>query len=298
MRIGFIGTGNIGKPMANQLLNAGMNLLVHDVRQEAAQSLVDDGAVWVSSPKEVARLSEIVCTCLPGPLEMKDVVFGENGIADNLRDGSLYIDYTTNSSALVKRVHGVLADRGVDMLDAPVSGGMEGAETRDITMLVGGDAATFQRAKPILGAIAKTVIHVGGIGTGSICKVAHNSASFARSLALIECLTLGVKAGVDAGVMLEVFQKCALGNNFDLHVRMPSTIFRGDFSPRFALKTAFKDIRLAIELAEQFDVPTEVVSICEKEMALAMDKGLSDLDSSVFLTLQEARAGVEVRIGS
>ncbi|MDP7578896.1 MAG: NAD(P)-dependent oxidoreductase [SAR202 cluster bacterium] len=297
MQVGFIGTGNIGQPMASHLLNAGLKLLVYDVRKEAAQSLVDGGAIWVNSPKEAARLSEIVFTCLPGPSEMEDVMFGENGVAGNFSHGSLYIDFTTNSPALIRRVHGMLAEKGVAMLDAPVSGGLEGAKTRDLTMLVGGDAAEFQRARPILEAIAKTVIHVGGIGTGSICKVAHNSASFARSLALIECLTLGVKAGVDAEVMLEVFQKCALGNNFDLHVRMPSTIFRGDFNPRFALKTAFKDIRLAIELAEQHDVPTEVVSVCEKDMARAMEKGLSDLDSSVFLTLQEERAGVKVRIG-
>lgn len=296
MRVGFIGTGNIGNPMATQLLNSGMDLLVYDVRKEAAKSLLDAGAEWAASPKEVASLSEIVCTCLPGPSEMEEVVFGANGIAENFSCGALYIDYTTNSAALVRKTHGLLAEKGVAMLDAPVSGGMEGARTGDITVLVGGDTQTFQRARPILETIAKTVIHVGGIGTGSICKVAHNSASFARSLALVEGLTLGIKAGVDPEVMLDVFQKCALGSNFDLHVRMPSTIFSGDFNPRFALKTAFKDIRLAIELAEQYDVPTAVVSLCERDMAEAMDKGLSDLDSSVFLTLQEDRAGVQVRI--
>ena len=271
-------------------------MLVHDAHKEAAGPLLDGGAEWAESPREAARRSEIVCTCLPGPTEMEAVVFGENGIVDGLAEGSIYIDHTTNSPALVRRVHGELAEKGVAMLDAPVSGGMEGARTRDLTVLVGGDDAVFRRARPILDAIAKTVMHVGGIGAGSICKVTHNSASFARSLAVMECLTLGVKAGVEPSVLLEVFQKCALGANFDLHVRMPATIFSGDFDPRFALKIARKDIGLAAELAEQYDVPTEVVSACERQMAEAMARGLGDRDSSVFLTLQEERAGVSIRV--
>ena len=297
MRVGFVGTGNIGRPIAGQILNAGFELLVHDARREAAQPLLDGGAEWAASPREVAQRSDIVCTCLPGPPEMEAVVFGANGIAEGLAEGSLYIDHTTNSPVLVRRVHAALAEKGIAVLDAPVSGGMEGARTRDLTVLVGGDDAAFQRARPILDAMAKTVMHVGDIGAGSICKVTHNSASFARSLAVMECLTLGVKAGVEPAVLLEVFQKCALGTNFDLHVRMPSTIFSGDFEPRFALKIARKDIGLAAELAEQYDVPTEVVSACERQMAEAMDRGLGNPDSSVFLTLQEERAGVQIRVG-
>ena len=198
MRVGFIGVGNIGRPMAGQILKAGFELTVHDINEEAAAPLIDDGAVWADSPSEVAERSEVVCTCLPGPADMEKVVLGPDGIAAGAQTGSLYIDHTTNSPTLVRKVHGLLSEKGIDMLDAPVSGGMEGAKTRDLTMLVGGETGALDRARPVLDAIAKTVMHVGDIGAGCVCKLAHNCASFGRSLALMECLTLGVKAGVDA----------------------------------------------------------------------------------------------------
>ena len=182
------------------------------------------------------------------------------------------------------------------MLDAPVSGGMEGAQTRDLTVLVGGAGETVERCRPVLNALAKTVLHVGAIGAGCICKITHNCAGFVRSMALVECLTLGVKAGVKADVLIDAFRRCALGTNMDLHVRLPATLFQGDFEPRFALKIADKDIGLATELAETVGVPVQLAEACRKEMAEAMARGLGDLDSSVYLTLQEERADVEVRL--
>ena len=296
MRVGFIGVGNIGQPMAGQILKAGFDLTVHDLNEQAAAPLLDDGAEWAASPREVAERSDILCTCLPGPPEMEAVVLGANGIIAGAKAGLLYVDHTTNSPTLVRKVDGLLSERGVDMLDAPVSGGMEGAQTRDLTMLVGGDAGTLDKARPVLDAISKTVMHVGDIGVGCVCKLAHNCASFGRSLALVECLTLGVKAGVDAEVMLDVFRKSALGTNFDLHVRLPETLFRGNFEPRFALQVAYKDMTLARELADRYDVPLGVAEACNTLMAEAMERGLGDLDSSVHLTLQEERAGVEIRV--
>src|SRR5947199_376458 len=145
MKVGFIGVGSIGNPMAGQLLRAGHELLVHDIRREAAASLLARGAAWLDSPAAVAAASEIVATCLPGPKEMEQVVLGPKGILEGVRKGSLYVDHTTNSPLLVRRVHDLLAARGVDMLDAPVSGGTEGAQTRDLLVMVGGEGRVFEQ---------------------------------------------------------------------------------------------------------------------------------------------------------
>ena len=296
MKVGFIGVGNIGRPMAEQVLMAGFPLVVHDIRPDAARPLLEQGATWAASPREVAEATEVVLTCLPGPAEMEEVVLGPSGIAQDLGPESTYIDHTTNAPELVRRVHGLLSARGVEMLDAPVSGGMEGAKTRDLTMLVGGDAEVLSKRWAVLEAMAKTVIHVGGIGAGCVCKLAHNCAGFSVVMAMVECLTLGVKAGVDPATMVEVFQKCALGRNFEIQVRLPDTLFRGDFEPRFALQTALKDMTLATELAQASGVPMALAEVTKTDMSEAASRGWGERDSSVFATLQEERAGVRVRV--
>src|SRR5713101_1712846 len=141
MKIGFIGVGNIGAPIALQLLAAGHALVVHDLRRAAAAALLDSGAAWSASPAALAAECEVVATCLPGPAEMAAVCLGPDGIVAHLKPGALYIDHTTNAPALVRRVHAMLAARGVAMVDAPASGGMEGARTRDILVMAGGDEA-------------------------------------------------------------------------------------------------------------------------------------------------------------
>ena len=156
--------------MAGQLLRAGHQLTVHDVRPESAESLLAAGAQWADSPAALADSCDVVGTCLPGPVEMEQVALGPKGIMEGIRPGSLYLDHTTNSPLLVRRVHAALHSRQVDMLDAPVSGGTEGAETRDLLVMVGGDAAVFERARPILDALAERVRHVGPIGCGAVCK--------------------------------------------------------------------------------------------------------------------------------
>ena len=297
MRVGFIGLGNIGTPMAQQIAAAGFSLVVHDIRQEAASPLIERGAEWAGSPREVAERCDVVCTCLPGPPEMDAVVLGEGGIADGIRSGSVYVDHTTNSPSLVRRVRDILSEKGVEMLDAPVSGGKEGAATRDLTMLVGGASQTLDRCRPILDAMAKTVMHVGEVGAGCVCKLMHNCAGFSLGLAMVECLTVGARAGVDPATLVEVFQRCAIGRNFEIQVRLPATLFQGDFEARFALKTAYKDMGLATELGRDHGVPMRLAAVSEEDMSEAMSRGWGDRDSSVFLALQEERAGAEIRTG-
>lgn len=296
MLLGFIGLGNIGTPMAQQIIRAGFSLTVHDVRETAAEPLLNMGASWADSPAELAEKCDIICTCLPGPHDTEQVVLGDNGLLKGFKSGSIYIDHTTNSPSTVQRLHSQLAESGIAMLDAPVSGGKEGAQTRDLTMLVGGDKPTFNKSLPVLQAMANTVMHVGDIGAGCICKIAHNSASFSIEMAMVECLTLGIKAGINPATLIEVFQKCALGRNFGIQVRLPSTLFNGDFAPRFSLDLARKDIGLATELAKTVEVPMSAINLCEREMSDAVARGWGRQDSSVFLTLQEERSGVKVRL--
>src|SRR5262252_7420168 len=296
MKLGFIGTGNIGAPIAGQLLQAGHSLLVHDLRREAAEALLRAGGVWFESTASLADECDVVATCLPGPAEMEKVCLGPDGIVEHIKPGALYIDHTTNSPLLVRRVHERLAARGVAMLDAPVSGGMEGAQIRDLLVMAGGEPAVFERARPLLDAIAKRVIYTGGIGTGSIAKIMHNSASFTLDLVMTECWTVGVKAGIDAATIVKVFTEAALGNQMNLKVRLPATYLRGDFTARFSLALARKDLGLAQQLARETGTPMPLNALCEKERIEAMARGWADRDASIFLTLQEERAKVQVRL--
>jgi 3-hydroxyisobutyrate dehydrogenase len=294
MKIGFIGTGNIGAPIAGQLLKAGHRLLVHDLRHAAAEPLLGSGAEWRDSPAALAAECDIVATCLPGPQEMEQICLGPAGIAAHLKPGALYVDHTTNAPSLVRQVHALLADKQVAMLDAPVSGGMEGAQTRDLLVMAGGDDAAFARARPLLDAIAKRVIHTGAIGTGSIAKIMHNCASFTLDMLMAECWTTGVKAGIDAATIVRVFNEAALGQMMSLKVRLPATYLRGDFAPRFSLALARKDLGLAMDLARDTKTPMRLAALCEQELTEAMARGWAARDASIALTLQEERARAEV----
>jgi 3-hydroxyisobutyrate dehydrogenase len=296
MKIGFIGVGNIGAPIAGQLLQAGHALVIHDLRREAATALLKAGSVWSASPAALAADCEVMVSCLPGPAEMERVCLGPDGIVEHLKPGALYIDHTTNAPALIRQVHAMLAEKGVAMVDAPVSGGMEGARTRDLLVMAGGDPDAVERARPLLEAIAKRVMHTGGIGTGSIAKIMHNSATFTLDLVMAECWTAGVKAGIDPATIVKVFTEAALGNQMNLKVRLPATYLRGDFAPRFSLALARKDLGLALQLGRETETPMRLAAICEAEMAEAMARGWADRDASIFLTLQEERAQVQVRV--
>jgi 3-hydroxyisobutyrate dehydrogenase len=296
MKIGFIGTGNIGAPIAGQLLRAGHQLLVHDIRRNAAEPLLASGAEWRDTPTALAAQCETVATCLPGPKEMEAVCLGPAGLVAHLQPGALYIDHTTNAPSLARRVHALLADKNIAMLDAPVSGGMEGAQTRDLLVMAGGDDAAFARARPLLDAIAKRIIHTGAVGTGSIAKIMHNCASFTLDMLLAECWTTGVKAGIDAATIVRVFNEAALGQQMSLKVRLPATYLRGDFNPRFSLALARKDLGLAMDLARETKTPMRLAALCEQELLEAVGRGWADRDASIALTLQEERAGAEVRL--
>jgi 3-hydroxyisobutyrate dehydrogenase len=294
-KIGFIGLGRMGGAMASRLLKAGFTVSVYDIRSDVVAQLASQGASPAASPAEAAAAADIVATSLPGPREAEEAFLGADGIVDRITPGTVCIDFTTNAPALVKRLSAALIARQSHLLDAPVSGGVEAARQGTLTVLVGGSQGALTRCDPMLQVLAKTVLHVGGVGTASICKVLHNCAVFCANLATIECLTVGVKAGVAASTLIDVFQQSGLGRNLDLNVAMPATLFRGNFEPRFLMNTALKDMGLATELARQFDAPMPMAELCEQDMAEAVSRGWGGRDNTIFLTLREERAGAKAR---
>jgi 3-hydroxyisobutyrate dehydrogenase len=198
---------------------------------------------------------------------------------------------------VVRQVGAVLKERQVHLLDAPLDGGREGALEGQLTLFVGGEEAVLQRVRPVLDAFARSVVWVGELGAGSVTKIVHNALAMSIDLVLTECLTLGVKAGVSVPRLIDAFaQGCIISDNMSFTKRLPATLFRGDFTARFALKLAYKDFRLAADLATQHGVPTRLLELCRLELLEAMHRGWGENDRARASTLQEERAGVQLRL--
>jgi len=296
MRVAFVGLGTMGRPMAEHVAQAGHELLVHDVRRGAANALIERGARWADSPSAAARGADVVLTSLPGPKEVESVFFGEVGVLAGAGPGSVYADLSTSSVSLIRRVHAAGRERGVDVLDAPVSGGPIGAQNGTLQIMVGGDPAPFERVRPVLSAIGDKVSHMGAVGSGTVAKLVHNLVAASAFQALAEGLTLGVKAGLSPEKLLEAIRGGAYGTGYQLSYRLPEIVFKDDFDRvRFALALLRKDVGLATELARECEVPMSIAAIVEQDLIQALQRGWGARDASAVFLLQEERAGVTVR---
>ena len=296
MKVGFIGLGTMGASMAYNALQGGNELVVHDIRRESATAHLEAGAVWVDSPREVAEASEIVFTSLPGPTEVDAVAFGEDGLLEGLSEDKVYFDLSTSTPAMIRRIHEAGAARGIHVLDAPVSGGPNGARTRNLAIWVGGDKEIFDRCKPVLDAIGDKVYYVGTIGCGAIAKLVHNCTGYVVQAALAEVFTMGVKAGVEPLALWQAVRKGAVGRRGPFE-GLAEHLLPGKFDPPdFALRLARKDVDLAVSVGREFDVPMRLANLVLQEMTEALNRGWGNRDSRVAMLLQEERAGVEVRV--
>jgi 3-hydroxyisobutyrate dehydrogenase len=228
------------------------------------------------------------------------VALGAEGILAGMKPGSVYIDLSSNSPTLVRQLHDIFRERGMHMLDAPVSGGVIGARTGLLAVMVGGDEALYQRVKPVLDAIGDNVVYCGAIGAGSICKLVHNTISAITSQAITELFTLGVKAGADPKALWETTRRGSFGRGAGGIHRLPENWFSGDFEPDwdkgfFATKLMRKDVGLATQLAREYSVPMALASLTEQELMEAINRGWGDNPTTIVRRLQEERAGVEVR---
>ncbi len=293
MKVGFIGLGIMGGSMALNVRAAGHDLVVHDLRREAAAPHLKAGAQWADGPRQVAQQSEVVFTSLPGPPEAEAV--GAE-LLEGIRPDAAWFDLSTNSPTVARRLHARFAARGIAMLDAPVSGGPRGAKSRKLALLVGGERDVFERFRPVLDAIGDQVIYIGPIGAGSVAKLVHNCAGYAIQAALAEVFTMGVKAGVDPLELWAAVRQCSLGRmrTFD---RLGNQFLQGKFEPPdFALKLAHKDVTLATELAREIGVPMRIANLTHAEMTEALGRGWGERDSRSFMLLQEERAGVDIAV--
>jgi 3-hydroxyisobutyrate dehydrogenase-like beta-hydroxyacid dehydrogenase len=296
MRVGFIGLGNMGGPMALNLIKAGHTLVVHDVRRDSAKPHLDAGATWADGPKEVARAGELILTSLPGPAEVEAVALGPNGILEGAQPGSIYADLSTNSPTVMRKIHAAFKAKGVHVLDAPVSGGVVGAKRGSLQVMVGGEEGVYREVKGALGAIGNNVGYMGAIGSGTIAKLVHNMISILSRSLIAEGFTLGVKAGVKPEALLEAIRGASYGQGLILSHMMPDVVFKGEFDTvRFALKLARKDVGLATALAREFDVPMPMAAVGEQILIEAMARGWGERDSTSPWELQEEAARVKVR---
>ena len=293
MEVGFIGTGTMGTPMAGNLIRAGHELSVYDLREEASRPLVALGARVGSSPRQLAEASQIVFMSLPGPKEVEEAVLGEDGILAGAAPGLTCVDLSTNSPAMVRSLHARMQEHGVALLDSPVGGNAAAAATREMALLVGGDEDVFLSMKPVLDAIGNDVLYCGPSGAGTVCKLASNLIGLSVVVLLGEAFSLGVKAGVPPRTLFETISKSS-GNTAVMQA-LPGGLFKGDFTPGFMVDLALKDLRLALDLAREFDVPMQLGHLVESSYLEGKARGWGKLTSPAIIQLQEERAGVTIR---
>ena len=296
MKVGFIGLGTMGASMAANLQKAGYALTVHDVRRKAAEPHVGRGATWAETPRQVAEDAEVIFTALPGPPEVEAVALGPDGLLAGLRPGGVYFDLSTNSPAMVRKIHAAFAAQGKQVLDAPVSGGPRGAATGRLTLWVGGDEQVLERYRPVLEAFSDNVRFVGPIGAGSITKLVHNCVGRVLTAALAEGFTLGVKAGMDPLALFESIRDGVIGRRRTFDGLIDQFLTRTFEPAAFTLRLAHKDVALATAVARELGVPMRLTNLTLEEMTEALNRGWGELDTRAFTMLQQERAGVRIAV--
>ncbi len=293
MNVGFIGIGNMGKHMTGNLLKAGYSLYINDLFKDAAQPLLAKGAKWASSPREIASSCQVVITMLPAPPDVEKVVYGPEGLMAGWKKGDIYIDMSTDSPTLLRRIAADARGKGVEVLDGPVSGGVLGAEAGTLAIMVGGPKATLEKARKVLEAMGKNIFYVGDIGCGNVAKLVNNLISITANTVTAEGFVLGVKAGIDPVVLRDIVQ-VSTGANFTVN-GYNNTALKGNFKPGFKLSLALKDLGLALALGKELGLPMPVGSAAEMRLVEAKTKGHGEEHVDAVVRLLEEVAGVEVR---
>lgn len=258
-RIGFIGLGIMGQPMCMNLLKAGFHLTVFNRTSSRAKSVVAAGAHQAASPKEVALQSDIVITMVTDSPDVLEIVTGENGILAGLKQGAVVIDMSTISPAVTRMLGEQIADRGGDMLDAPVSGGDTGAKAGTLAIMVGGKKEVFEHCLPVLQAMGKSVTYVGGHGMGQTVKICNQILASVTNLAVCEAVLFAIKSGVDANVMIEATRHGS-GGSWQLSNLGPKMVAR-DFVPGFMIDLQQKDLKLALEATREMQLPLPALAL-------------------------------------
>lgn len=295
MKIGFIGLGIMGLPMATNLLRAGHDLVVLNRTPARAQELVDQGATRAASAAEIAAQVELVLTMVPDSPQVREVALGPGGIIEGARPGLLYADMSSIAPATAREVHAALAAAGVAMLDAPVSGGEPKAIDGTLSFMVGGDEETFAAVEPVLAAMGSSAVLVGPIGAGNIAKLANQVVVALNIAAVSEALVLAQKAGVDPDAVYRAIRS-GLAGSTAMEAKAPMMLQRR-FDPGFRINLHMKDLRNALATSHEAQVPLPLTAAVLEMMTNLQVQGAETEDHSALVKFYEALAGIEVRAG-
>ncbi len=289
-RIGFIGLGIMGKPMARNLLKAGYPLVVYNRSRSAMDELAADGAAIAASPKAIAQQVDVVISCVSDSPDVDAIALGSNGIIEGAKPGLLYVDMSTIAPATARKVYAALKEKGVDALDAPVSGGDIGAQQGTLSIMVGGDEPAFQRALPILQAMGKNIVYIGEAGAGQVTKACNQIVVALTVQAVAEALTLAKKSGVDVARVREaLLGGFAQSRVLEVHGQR---ILDGNFQPGFKLNLHRKDMNIVLQTGRELNLPlfgsAQVTSMMDSLLAL----GKGELDNAALATLYELLSGM------
>ena len=286
LRVGYIGLGLMGKPMARNILKAGFPLVVHNRSRAAVDELVAEGAVAAHSPAEVAAQVDVVITNLPDSPDVEAVALGENGIIAAARPGLIFIDHSTIKPETARRIAEVLDEKGVQCLDAPVSGGDIGAREGTLTIMVGGPAEALETVRPILEAEGRAITHIGEAGAGQVAKVANQIMVAAQMVAMAELLLLSQKTGVDPRRVVQAIRGGA-AQCWTLDTK-PQRLFAGERSPGFKSYMMLKDLDIVMDTARAYGMPLPATATHTQLYRAMLELGLGDLDNSAVLAVYEA----------
>ena len=294
LRVGFVGLGTMGQPMARCVLRKGFPLTIYDVRSEVAAALAGEGATPVPSARDVAAACDITITMVPDSPDVKAAVLGKDGVLEGLRSGATLIEMSTIDPAVTREIGAAVHAKSGRMIDAPVGRSSAAAATGDLIIMVGGDEETVAHCRPVLEAMGSTIHHCGPLGAGITTKVVNNLLSSSILLSVAEAMVLGVKAGLDPAVMVQVMSGTGAGC-WQLENTFQNKVFKGDFAPGFKVNLAHKDLGLALTLARENDVPLLLGGLARELYQLACAQGLGDQDWGAYTTVLERLAGVEAR---
>lgn len=289
--VGFIGVGNMGNPMAGNVLKNGFPMTVFDLNPAAAANLVAAGARKAASAQEVLEQSEIVMTCLPASPDVEALYLGAGGLVERARPGTILIDLSSVLPSTPRKIEPRARERGVHFLEAPVSGGVSGARAGTLAVMVGGDADVLERARPVLRSIGPNIFSVGPVGAGNTVKAINNMMACVNSLAMMEGLVLGRKAGLDPTTIYEVV-KASSGGSKALE-RIPSAIIPRNFAPGFKVQLMNKDLDTFNTIAKELHIPISFSNVAQRYQQAALAAGLGDQDTSVAFTIIERLAGLD-----
>ncbi len=292
-RVGFIGLGQMGLHMARNVLKAGFPLVVHNRSRVKVEQLVSEGASAATSGAHLAAQVDIVLSCVPMPSDVRTVYFGENGVLAAARQGTILCDMSTVDAETHREIAAAAAAKGAGYLDAPVSGGPSGALNATLAIMVGGDQATFDRARPVFEAMGKNIYLIGPVGAGANVKLINQMMGAICNLGVMEGLVMGMKAGIDPALLVEIVTNSS-GFSAALRGAAPAIMER-NFEPGFTLDLMHKDVALAVELAKQLNVRVLAGSMAEQVIQEARGSGLGSRGMAALVQPLEKISGVVVQ---